>query len=62
MHYMMEENWLYEALTENLPLLSLFDNLIDDGVPRLTMSLTPPLCSMLVIHCFKSDIYATLTN
>ncbi|NLL13895.1 MAG: DUF1957 domain-containing protein, partial [Fibrobacter sp.] len=47
--YMMEENWLYEALTETyLPLLSLFDNLIDDGVPfRLTMSLTPPLCSML---------------
>jgi 1,4-alpha-glucan branching enzyme len=47
--YMMEENWLYEALTETyLPLLSLFDNLVDDGIPfRLTMSLTPPLCSML---------------
>lgn len=47
--YMMEENWLYEALTETyLPLLSIFDNLVDDGIPfRLTMSLTPPLCSML---------------
>ncbi|NLD98582.1 MAG: DUF1957 domain-containing protein [Fibrobacter sp.] len=47
--YMMEENWLYEALTETyLPLLSIFDNLINDRIPfRLTMSLTPPLCSML---------------
>ena len=46
--YMLEENWLFEALTETyLPLLAHFTTLIDDRVPfRLTMSLTPPLCSM----------------
>jgi len=47
--YMLEENWLYEALTETyLPLLAHFTTLHDDRVPfRLTMSLTPTLCSML---------------
>jgi len=47
--YMMEENWLYEALTETyLPLLNGFNNLVDDAVPfKITMSLTPPLCAML---------------
>lgn len=47
--YMMEENWLFEALTETyLPLLSVFENLLSDRVPfRITISLTPPLCSML---------------
>jgi 1,4-alpha-glucan branching enzyme len=47
--YMMEENWLYEALTETyLPLLAFFQNLEQDRVPfRMTMSLTPTLCSML---------------
>ena len=47
--YMMEENWLYEALTETyIPLLAMFDNLVTDRVPfRITMSLTPPLCTML---------------
>lgn len=48
-HYMMEENWLYEAITETyLPLLSMLRNLNDDHIPvRLTISLTPTLCSML---------------
>src|SRR5271157_5715659 len=47
--YMLEENWLYEALTETyLPLIDIFEMLREDGVPfRLTMSLTPPLCAML---------------
>jgi len=47
--YMMEENWLYEALTETyIPLLANFHNLINDSVPfKITMSLTPPLCAML---------------
>jgi 1,4-alpha-glucan branching enzyme len=46
--YMLEENWLYEALTETyLPLLAHFTALADDRVPfRLTLSLTPTLCSM----------------
>ncbi len=47
--YMLEENWLYEALTETyIPLLSMFENLITDRVPfRITMTLTPTLCTML---------------
>jgi len=45
----LEEDWLYEAITETyLPLLKVMDGLVRDGVEfRLTMSLTPPLCSML---------------
>ncbi|MCL2218370.1 MAG: DUF1957 domain-containing protein [Chitinispirillia bacterium] len=47
--YMMEENWLYEAITETyIPLLAYFNNLADDNIRfRVTMSLTPTLCSML---------------
>ena len=48
-NYMMEENWLYEAVTETyIPLLAYFDNLLSDAVPfRVTMVLTPTLCAML---------------
>jgi len=47
--YFLEENWLYEAITETyIPLIQIFDRLINDGVYfRVTMSLTPPLVSML---------------
>ncbi len=46
----LEEDWLYEAITETyIPLINMMDGLLDDGVDfRLTMSLTPPLCSMLM--------------
>ena len=45
----MEEDWLYEAITETyLPLLDVFDRLTVDKVPfALTLTLTPPLCAML---------------
>ena len=45
----LEEDWFYEAITETyIPLLQVFRKLTDDGVPfKLTMSMTPPLCSML---------------
>ncbi len=45
----LEEDWLYEAITETyLPLLAIFDRMVNDGVPfKVTMSLTPPLVSML---------------
>ncbi len=45
----LEEEWLYEAITETyIPLLLEFDALERDGLPfRLTMSVTPPLCEML---------------
>ena len=45
----LEEDWLFEAITETyIPLLRMFEKLVADGVDFcLTMSLTPPLCSML---------------
>jgi len=47
--YFLEENWLYEAITETyIPLIQVFERLVRDGVDfRITMSLTPPLISML---------------
>ncbi|MEK6714998.1 MAG: 1,4-alpha-glucan branching protein domain-containing protein [Candidatus Omnitrophota bacterium] len=47
--YFLEENWLYEAITETyIPLLDVFEKLVGDGVNfRIAMSLTPPLASML---------------
>jgi 1,4-alpha-glucan branching enzyme len=46
----LEENWLFEAITENyLPLIQMMDGWTDDGMDwRLTMSMSPPLCSMLL--------------
>ena len=45
----LEEDWLYEAITETyIPLLDAFDSLDRDGVDwRLTMSVTPTLAAML---------------
>src|SRR5207302_1119262 len=45
----LEEDWLYEAITETyLPLLEVFDRAVDDAVPfRVTLTLTPPLVGML---------------
>ncbi|HSV43521.1 MAG TPA: DUF1957 domain-containing protein, partial [Candidatus Bathyarchaeia archaeon] len=45
----LEENWLYEAINETyLPMIQVMEELVRDGVNfRLTMSLTPPLVSML---------------
>jgi 1,4-alpha-glucan branching enzyme len=46
----LEENWLYEAITEvYLPLLLVLEGLVEDGVDfRLTFSFTPTLVSMLL--------------
>ena len=46
----LEEDWLYEAITETyLPLIWMMEGLVRDRIDfRLTMSLTPPLCSMLL--------------
>jgi 1,4-alpha-glucan branching enzyme len=45
----LEEDWLYEAITETyIPLLEVFDGLDRDGVDwRMTMSVTPTLAAML---------------
>jgi len=44
-----EENWLFEAITEcYIPLIGVLDRLFEDKVDyRLTLSLSPPLISML---------------
>src|SRR4030088_2485858 len=45
----LEEDWLYEAITETyLSLLQVFDRCVDDGIPfRITLTLSPPLVAML---------------
>jgi len=54
--YFLEENWLFEAITETyIPLLDAFESLVDDGVDfRLTMSITPPLAGMLADELLQS--------
>jgi 1,4-alpha-glucan branching enzyme len=45
----LEEDWLYEAITEvYLPLIFIFQNQHEEGArPRLAMNVSPPLCEML---------------
>ena len=45
----LEEDWLYEAISETyIPLLTVFSNLVNDGVRcRVTMTVTPTLAEML---------------
>jgi 1,4-alpha-glucan branching enzyme len=45
----MEERWFYEAMTETyLPILDVFDRLIEEGVQfRITMTMTPTLLALL---------------
>src|ERR1041384_4367352 len=45
----LEENWLFEAITETyLPLVQVMEGWLNDGMDtRLTMTLSPTLCSML---------------
>ncbi len=47
--YFLEENWLYEAITETyLPLYIVFNKLKNEGIKyEITMSVTPPLMNML---------------
>ena len=46
----LEENWLFEAITETyIPLIQVMDGWLRDGMEtRLTLTLTPTLCSMLL--------------
>lgn len=52
----LEEDWLYEAITETyIPLLNIYDRLIQDGVDfKITMSITPPLAAMLADPLLQS--------
>ena len=47
--FVLEEEWLFEAITETyVPLLHVFEGLKRDGIDfKITMSMTPPLVSML---------------
>ena len=47
--YFLEENWLYEAITETyIPLISLLSRLADDDIDfRITLSLSPSVIEML---------------
>jgi 1,4-alpha-glucan branching enzyme len=58
----LEEDWLYEALTETyIPLLDMMERLAADGTGfRLTLSLTPPLCTMLADDLLMSRYRAHL--
>jgi 1,4-alpha-glucan branching enzyme len=46
----LEEDWLFEAITETyIPLIQVMDGWLRDGMDtRLTLSLSPTLCSMLL--------------
>jgi len=48
--YVLEEEWLFEAITETyVPLLQVFEGLKQDNIDfKMTMSMTPPLVSMLM--------------
>jgi 1,4-alpha-glucan branching enzyme len=58
----LEQHWLFEAITETyIPLLLVFDNLIQDGIDfRLTLSITPTLASMLADPMLQSRYVARL--
>ena len=46
----LEENWLFEAITETyIPLIQIMDGWLADGMDtRLTLSISPPVCAMLL--------------
>lgn len=60
----MEEDWLFEAITETyLPLLDVFEALDADGLPlRITMTLSPPLCEMLADPLLQQRYLRHLAN
>src|SRR5258708_24297049 len=60
--HFLEEEWLLEAITETyIPLLRMMQRLVDDFVPfKLTMSITPTLCSMLQDHSLSDRHYRPL--
>lgn len=60
----LEEDWLYEAITEvYLPLLFVFTNLADSGyAPRLAINLSPPLCEMLADDLLQTRYARHLDN
>lgn len=62
--HFLEENWLYEAITESyIPLLEVFENLINDKIDfSLTFSLSPTLVEMLNDSLLRERYTAYLKN
>ncbi|MGF1494122.1 MAG: glycoside hydrolase family 57 protein [Microcoleaceae cyanobacterium] len=62
--YVLEEEWLFEAITETYaPLIKIFEDWKRDGIDfKLTMSLTPPLVSMLRDPLLQERYEAHLTQ
>ncbi|MDR3244121.1 MAG: DUF1957 domain-containing protein [Elusimicrobiota bacterium] len=60
----LEEDWLYEAISETyLPLLSVFNNLLRDGVDfKLSMTISPSLANMLADPLLQSRYYKRLNK
>src|SRR5712691_3542275 len=58
----LEEDWFFEALNETyVPLVSVLDGLLADGVEyRLTMTLSPPLVSMMTDELLLSRYHRHL--
>ena len=59
----IEERWLFEAITETyVPLIKVFDGLLDEGIPfSLTLSLSPTLVTMLSDNLLQ-DRYVRYLN
>ncbi|MCR4425336.1 MAG: DUF1957 domain-containing protein [Firmicutes bacterium] len=60
----LEENWFYEAVTETyVPLYMVFSRLAEHGVPyRITISISPPLASMLGDELLRRRYLQRLDN
>src|SRR5215467_7470862 len=53
--HFLEEEWFFETISETyIPLLRVMQRLVDDAVPfKLTMSISPTLCTMLQDHLLR---------
>src|SRR4029078_12780700 len=60
----LEEDWLYEAITEvYLPLIFIFQTLHEVGArPRLAINVSPPLCEMLADELLQTRYTRHLEN
>lgn len=60
----LEERWLFEAISETyIPLIDSFDSLLNEGIDyRVTMSITPPLLSMLTDELLQQRYIGYLYN
>lgn len=62
--YFLEENWLYEAITESyIPLIKVFDSLTNDEINfKITMTLSPTLTAMLLDPLLQSRYIRHIDN